>query len=109
CDTPCAWSDRVVFFAVPPTDAPEGLPPSVSVLLPPEVTEVTQTFQLPARGHPTRYPFDSFRIWLGVVLQRVLPDGTVQTLPPTEAQGHLFLSFQEQLPRQTMDPPTAID
>lgn len=109
CETPCAWSDRVVFFSVPPGEAPEGLPPSVSVTLPADLTEVTQTFQLPARGHPTQYPFDSFRIWLGVVLQRVLPDGTVQTLTPAEAQGHLFLSFQEQVPRQTMDPPIAID
>ena len=63
---------------------------------------------MPARGHPTRYPFDTYQLWLGVVLQHVLPDGTVQTLTPDEARGHLFLSFQEQVPRQTMQPPQPV-
>jgi hypothetical protein len=110
CEPKCAWADRVVFFAIPSSElAPEGLPPSASVNLPADTIAVTETFQLPARGHPTRYPFDTYDLTLGVVLQRVLPDGTVQTLTPDEARGHLFLSFQEQVPRQTMQPPRSVD
>jgi len=110
CAGGCGWSDRVLFFAIPPADeAPEGLPPSATVTLPADTVAITDSFQLPARGHPTRYPFDTYELWLGVVLQRVLPDGTVQTLTPDEARDHLFLSFQEEVPRQTMAPPRAID
>jgi hypothetical protein len=110
CEGRCDWSDRVLFFAITPSEqAPEGLPPSASVTLPADVVAVTDSFQLPARGHPTRYPFDSYELWLGVVLQRVLADGTVETLSPEQAQGHLFLSFQEQVPRQTMDPPRSVE
>ena len=45
----------------------------------------------------------------GVALQRVYPDGSVQTLSPAEAEGHLFVTLQDQLPRQTMTSPTSID
>ena len=110
CEGRCEWSDRVVFFSIAPSEqAPEGLPPSGSITLPADTVAVTDSFQLPARGHPTRYPFDTYQLWLGVVLQHVLPDGTVQTLTPDEARGHLFLSFQEQVPRQTMQPPQPVD
>jgi ABC-type multidrug transport system fused ATPase/permease subunit len=110
CETRCEWNDRVVFFAISPLEeAPEGLPPSAAITLPADIAAVTETFQLPARGHPTRYPFDTYDLWLGVVLQRVLPDGAVQTLTPEQARGHLFLSFQEQVPRQTMQPPRQVD
>jgi hypothetical protein len=110
CESRCDWSDRVVFFSIPTADQmPEGLPPSASVTFPPDTVTVTESFQLPARGHPTRYPFDTYELWLGVVLQRVMPDGTVQTLTPEEARGHLFMSFQEQVPRQMMQPPRPVE
>src|SRR5438046_1676564 len=60
CEVVCAWADRVVFFAINPDEADrDGLPPSASVNLPADTMEVTQTIQLPVRGHPTRYPFDA--------------------------------------------------
>jgi len=110
CAPACAWSDRVVFFSLrtQDDDAAEGLPPSAAVTLPATNVETTQTIQLPVGGDPLRYPFDSYDLALGVVLQRVQPDGSVQTLSPAEAQGHLFLTFRERLPRMTMTPPRAV-
>ena len=110
CRTACTWSDQVLFFAVAedPPD-PEGLPPSASLTLPPTAVAVTQTLQLPLRGQPIHYPFDTYELWLGVVLQRVFPDGSEQPLTRAEAAGHLFLTVQEQLPRQSMSPPVFVD
>jgi hypothetical protein len=98
CPPGCTWQDQVVFFSLR-TDAPdaEGLPPSAAITLPSGTGELTQTIQLPVYGEPIRYPFDSYELWLGAVLQRVQPDGTVQTLTPGEAQGHLFLTVQNRL------------
>jgi hypothetical protein len=110
CRAACVWSDRVVFFALAEDEsAAEGLPPSAAVTLPPTAVEVTQTVHLPIRGQPIRYPFDTYEFRLGVVLQRVLPDGTLQTFAPAEAAGHLSLTVQEQLPRQTMGRPVPVD
>ena len=110
CEAVCSSSDRVVFFSLAEDElATEGLPPSVAVTLESTTAEVTQTLQLPIRGRPIRYPFDHYELRLGVTLQRVAPDDTVQTLAPAEAAGHLFLTFQEQLPRQTMSPPIPLD
>ena len=110
CEATCAWSDRVVFFSLAEDElTTEGLPPSAAVTLEPTTAEVTQMVQLPVRGRPIRYPFDHYELRLGVVLQRVAPDGSVQTLAPAEAAGQLFLTFQEQLPLQTMTPPAPLD
>jgi hypothetical protein len=110
CASACAWDDRVVFFSLHPADDQiEGLPPSAGVTLPSANVEVTQTIQLPIHGDPPRYPFDSYELMLGVLLQRVRPDGSVQTLSPAEAQGRLFLTFRERLPRSDLPPPRSVD
>jgi hypothetical protein len=80
-----------------------------SITLPPSLDAVTQTIQLPVRGLPLRYPFDEYTLQLGLMLERVLPDGTVQPLPPAEAPSHLFVSVQERLAQHTLDAPTPVD
>ena len=106
----CAWSHRVVFVAIA-TDSDEaaGLPPSKSITLPPDDVEVSTTLQLPVRGYPIHYPFDQYRMVIGVVLQRVFPEGAVETRTPEQATGHFFFTIQELLPRQMMLGPTMLD
>lgn len=105
----CGWSDRVLFVAITDDDIDaDGMPPSASVTLSQNNAEFSQVVQLPVRGHPIRYPFDTYQIAIGVVLQR-LRDNEVQTLNATEASGHLFLSVQELLPRQVMIGPTMLN
>ena len=110
CQPACGWSDRVLFFSFPQQDAgAAGLPPSASVTLPPTSTEVTQTIQLPARGQPIRYPFDTHTLLLGVAVQRVQPDGTQQSLTPAEAAGQLFITLEADLPGMVMASPVSVD
>lgn len=111
CQPACPWTDRVVLFSLLTGEGNlvEGLPPSGSISLPPSLNNVTQTIQLPLEGQPLRYPFDEYELQLGVVLEEVLPDQTVQDIPPAEAPSHLFLSVQERLAQHTMAPPVLLD
>ena len=106
----CDWSDRVLFVSVTQDDLDaDGMPPSVGVTLPASSAEVSEVIQLPVRGHPIHYPFDSYRLIVGVVLQRIRGDTPPQISSAAEARGHLFLSVQELLPRQSMVGPIMLD
>jgi hypothetical protein len=114
CPLGCDWQDQVVFFSLH-VDAPAealdalGLPPSASVTLPASTVQVTQTITLPVSGNPTRYPFDAYDLRLGVALQHVRSDGTVQVLTPAEADGHLFLTIRDRLPLLLLGGPVGLD
>jgi hypothetical protein len=106
----CDWSDRVLFVSVTQDDLDaDGMPPSVSVTLSQSNAEISEVIQLPVRGHPIHYPFDSYRLVVGVMLQRLRGDNQPQTLSAADARGHLFLSLQELLPRQAMTGPFLLD
>lgn len=106
----CAWSNRVLLVALAADDADaDGLPPSASVTLPPTAVEISETVQVPLRGHPIHYPFDRYRLALGVAYQRVYPDGKLETLSPAQATGRLYLTLQEMLPRNAMLGPFPLD
>jgi hypothetical protein len=108
--TGCAWSHRVRLVAIADDDATaDGLPPSAAITLAPTDITVTETVQLPLRGHPIHYPFDQFQMVLGVVYQRVYPDGRREPLSGSQADDQLFLSFQELMPRSNMKGPFPVD
>jgi hypothetical protein len=105
----CDWNDRILFVAVTADDIDaDGMPPSSSVTLSQSNAEFSEVIQLPVRGHPIRYPFDTYSLVVGVVLQRLRGNQT-QTLTAAEASGHLFLSVQELLPRQIMIGPNLLN
>jgi hypothetical protein len=104
------WRDRLVLVSVGTSDdGAEGLPPSASILLPDTSEAVSETVQLPISGAPIRYPFDRYRLVLGVALQRVYPDGHVATLTRDETSRDLQLTIQEQLSRPSMSAPVPVD
>lgn len=110
CRGDCDSSHRIILVSVTADDADaEGLPPSATFTLPPAGEAFSQTFQLPIRGYPIHYPFDRYQMIMGVALQRVHPDGQVETLTPEQAKGQLFLTVQELLPRQNMSAPVVLD
>jgi len=110
CAVECPYADRVVLFSLGTNEAlTAGMPPSAKVDLSTTDRVVTDTVVLPVRGNPSRYPFDTYEMWLGVGLARTLPDGTSQPLSRAEAAGHLFMTLQEQLPREDMDQPVQAD
>jgi hypothetical protein len=68
CPSTCPTLD-VTLFAVANTAAVRrGLPPSVTVTLTPSDELFLQTVQLPIRGQPSLYPFDTWRLWLGLTI-----------------------------------------
>jgi len=106
----CDWNDRLLFVSVTQDDLDaDGMPPSVGVTLSQNNAEISELIQLPVRGHPIHYPFDRYSLIVGVVMQRLRGDSPPQTLSAAEAKGHLFLSMQELLPRQTMLGPFMLD
>lgn len=110
CQTACGWSDRLTFVATQQSQpGMEGLPPSVTLLLPATAKVVTETVTLPIEGAPLDYPFDRYHLALGLLFEQVFPDGTVQTLSPTEASRRLTLSLHNHVPGAIMDSPTILD
>jgi hypothetical protein len=111
CGGVCPWRHRLVLVSVGTSDdGAEGLaPPSESIPLPDTGEPVFETIQLPISGTPIRYPFDRYRLVLGIALQRVYPDGRVETLTRDETSRELQLTIQGQLSRRSMSAPVPID
>src|SRR5919202_700463 len=113
CHPACSWNDRFLFVSaldgLSLDPGLEGLPPAQSVTIPPTAQEVNEDITLPLTGYPIRYPFDSYQLGLGVIMQRVFADGTVQNLSSAEAAGHLSLQLANHLPRMIMHEPRPIN
>lgn len=105
CPSDCSVSQRVVFYSLNANVDSQAVPPSDSLTLPRDSSEVIARITLPIRGELLTYPFDRWRLRLGVVVQQVNPDGSVTYLTPQEAGDELFIRIQEQLPRLEMAPP----
>ena len=110
CGDTCPWGDRLRFVSVLGDDgAVEELPPSQTVTIPATSRDVTQTIKLPVSGDPIRYPFDRYQLALGVIVERLLPDGAVQPLDPEQAARYLSLDLRARVPRIVMGPPRPLD
>lgn len=63
--------------------------------MPTSTQPISTTVQLPLRGHPVRYPFDQYELWLGVIPERELQDGQVVHQALADASGAWFVTVQE--------------
>ena len=102
CPTGCSGAYELLLisaFAEGPHD--EGVPPSATVRIPGEPTEVDETVHLPLQGTPIRYPFDGYDLAFGAVLSRVPASGAPQPLTPAEVgwggEGQVFLTLEEKV------------
>jgi hypothetical protein len=113
CHPACSWNDRFLFVSaldgLSLDPGREGLPPAQAVTIPPTAQDLNQDITLPLTGYPIRYPFDSYQLGLGVIMQRVYADGRVKNLSPAEAAGHLSLHLENHLPRMIMHEPRPIN
>ncbi|MBX5492035.1 MAG: hypothetical protein IRZ14_12855 [Chloroflexi bacterium] len=106
CSSACGPARQLVFFSLEADgERAEGLPPSFVLVLPARSETISQTFQLPIRGAPVRYPFDSYAIVFALHYQEEGPDGEFRPVAPAEASQQLFLTVQEKLPRLVMEEP----
>ncbi|HEY7066601.1 MAG TPA: hypothetical protein VII06_34330 [Chloroflexota bacterium] len=109
CAADCPYTDRIMLFSLGTNEAlTAGMPPSAKVDLSTTEQVVTANVTLPVRGNPSRYPFDTYEMWLAVGLARVYPDGSVQPVSRADAAGHLVMTLQEQLPREEMARPVTL-
>lgn len=110
CPSPCESGSRVILFSLGTEEgATAGMPPSANIDLTNAKSAVTESIDLPIRGHPTLYPFDVYDLWLGVGLAELGADQSVRPLSREEASGLLAITFQELLPREHMVPPRQQD
>ena len=98
-----AYKERVVFFQVDEDDTQsETIPPSAAVEIPSSSEEISKRITLPIKGSILTYPFDRYKLGLGVSLQREYPDKSVHELTPAETNGKLIMTLQEQVPKMEM-------
>jgi hypothetical protein len=87
-----------------------GLPPSASVTVPGESGSYTFTIELPIRGTPQLYPFDTYTLLLGLVISMTLPNGQEEVITvPEVSQERVSLTLEDQVVRLNMGPPEPVD
>jgi hypothetical protein len=89
-------------------DQRRGLPPSATLDLAPDDRVFSQAVELPVRGQPSLYPFDQYRLWLGVggIAQRA--DRTIIEITPDTLTGHAVVTVQNRIPDMVMAAPEPI-
>ncbi len=98
CQTTCDGL-RASLVALPVSPDQGVSSPSAALTAPGKASEVTQEITLPVSGEPVRYPFDHYSLDVGILAERVSPDGTIQPLSAADAAGHLFLTLDARLPQ----------
>jgi hypothetical protein len=87
-----------------------GLPPSAKVTVPAEAGPYTYTIQLPIRGTPQLYPFDTYTLLLGLVISVPLPNGREEVITvPERVRERVSLTLEDQVVRLNMSPPVPVD
>jgi hypothetical protein len=87
-----------------------GLPPSASVTVPGSAGSYTFAVELPIRGTPQNYPFDTYSLTLGLILEATFPNGTKQILGSRDVVQHsALLTLEDRVARLDMSPPRPID
>ena len=108
CPTTCPTLDVTLFAVANNAAVRRGLPPAVTVTLQPTDHLVMKTVQLPIRGHPSLYPFDTWQLWLGLTITDVRLDGARIPLTVDQMPSHATFSLESLLPDFEMAPPTPI-
>lgn len=110
CPGACAWRDRYQFVSVYGDDSlPSDRPAIEVVTVPTSPRNITQTLRLPVFGDPIRYPFDRYQLVLGIVADRLFPDGSEQALTAEAARAYLAISLGARIPKVEMRPPEALE
>ena len=87
-----------------------GLPPSAEVAVPGKSGTYTFTIELPVRGTPQLYPFDTYTLDLGWVVSVTLPNGREEVVKtPDLARERVSLTLEDQVVRLNMNPPVPVD
>ena len=110
CPGKCAEVERVQFYSAhaDPRGA-LGAPPSSSVDLPNDASEIDQLVTLPITGDLIAYPFDHYQLLLGVTFSRVTASGTAIPLDRAATGAGLEFSADNTIPRLSLSVPTSVN
>ncbi len=106
CPSGCHGIQRVQLFSVhsDPSGA-LGSPPSATIDIPADSSEIEQQVTLPMTGSLSRYPFDNYRLLLGATFSNVNPSGAPTPITPAAARDQLAFSVSNAVPRVSMSAP----
>jgi hypothetical protein len=108
CPTTCPTLAVTLFAVADDAAVRRGLPPSATVILRPTDQLFMQTVQLPIRGQPSLYPFETWRLWLGMTIAELRPDGTRVPMAVDQLPSRATFTLQSLVPDFLMAPPTPI-
>lgn len=112
CDEDCeAFEERVLLYNADRKNnyLKDAIPVSHRINLPNNPREFTEEVSFPMRGSVFFYPFDRYKLTIGVVVERKYPDGKVVILSPEETKGHLIMTLEDNVPKATMSVVKIID
>jgi hypothetical protein len=109
CSSVCNGVERVQLFSVhsEPSGA-QGSPPSAYIDLPADSSEIDQQVALPIEGKLIDYPFDHYRLLLGVTLSKISANGKVVPFVESQERAGLAYSIDNNIPRVSMSKPTPL-
>jgi hypothetical protein len=109
CPERCDEVERVQFYSVhaDPRGA-LGVPPSSSVDLPNDASEIDQLVTLPITGDLIDYPFDHYQLMLGVTFSRVTASGGAIPFDRAATRAGLEYSVDNTVPRLSLAAPTSV-
>jgi hypothetical protein len=106
CATKCAEVERVQFFSVHANPSGAlGAPPSAVLDLPADSSEVNEQITLPVAGDLVDYPFDHYKLLLGITFSRLSPSGAAVPFQRVAARAGLASSIDNDIPRVSLATP----
>jgi hypothetical protein len=109
CSARCTADEKVQFFSIAGNPARSlGPPPSVEVTLPKNSSEVDTQVTLPVSGDLTDYPFDKYRLLLGVAFSTVSASGVDTPVRLAQARHTLAFSVDDEVSRTTLGRPVTV-
>ncbi len=110
CEAICPATTGTFFSLSNDAAQRHGLPPSAAVTFPGESGTYTFTIELPIRGTPQLYPFDTYTLLLGLVISVTLPNGREEVIAlPERVRERVSLTLEDQVVRLNMGPPVPVD
>ncbi len=110
CEAVCPPTTGTFFSLGNDAAQRRGLPPSAIVNVPGESGTYTFTVELPVRGTPQLYPFDSYILLLGLVISVTHPDSREEVITsPERVRERVSLTLEDQVVRLNMFPPVPVD
>lgn len=90
-------------------DQRRGLPPFATMTLTPQQVIFSESVQLPVRGQPSLYPFDTYSLWLGVAGLMTQADGSSVEIDAATIQAGGVVTIQNRIADMIMHDPDVID